>query len=363
MIDFEPTEERAMIIETVRQFAENEIRPRARECDEADTLPGEVLAAAHELGLVTNGLPEDFGGGGEPSALTGCLIAEELAWGDLSIALGILSPSLLGVPVAAFGSEEQRRGVLPGLTGASFVPGSLAVVEPRFDSDAFRPQTSAKRDGDEYILDGVKCQVPWLEGGDQVLVLAGEEGRAQGFLVPRDATGLAVEREKNMGIQALPTVELTLSGVRVPARARLGGEGGADIRSIINRGRVGLAAAAVGMSRAAFELARDYAKERETFGAPIATRQSIAFKLADVAIEIDGLRLLTWEAACALDRGEDATRLATLAYHQAGQVALRAADDAVQIFGGHGFIRDYLPEMYLRNAPGFNSGFEALTLV
>ncbi len=363
MIDFEPTEEQALIVQTVRQFAENEIRPRARECDEAGDLPNDVLAAAHELGLVANGLPEEFGGGGEPGAMTGCLIAEELAWGDLSIALGILSPSLLGVPIAGFGSLEQKKAVLARLAGEHFVPGALAVVEPQFDSDPFRPQTRATREGGEYVLDGVKCQVPWLEGGGEVLVLASEEGALQGFLVPHEAPGLSAEREKNMGITALPTAELGLSGVRIPVSARLGGDAGADMRQIINRGRVGLAAAAVGMSRASFELARDYAKQRETFGAPIATRQSIAFKLADMAIEIDGARLLTWEAACALDKGEDATRLAALAYSQSKQVVLKSADDAVQIFGGHGFIRDYLPEMYLRNAPGFTSSFEALTLV
>jgi alkylation response protein AidB-like acyl-CoA dehydrogenase len=363
MIDFEPTEEQALIRETVRQFAENEIRPRARECDEADALPADVLAASHELGLVANGLPEEFGGGGEPSAVLGCLMAEELCWGDLSIGLGILSPSLLGVPVSTMGTAEQKQRVLPTLTSDSFVPGSLAIVEPRFDSDAYRPHTTAKRDGNEYVLDGAKCQVPWLDGGQEVLVVAAEEGVAQAYLVPRDAAGLDAEIEKNLGTQALPLAELTLSGVRVPAEARLGGEAGADVHALVDRGRVGLAAAALGMSRAAFEVSRDYAKERETFGAPIATRQSIAFKIADMAIEIDGARMLTWEAACAIDQGQPATRLAALAYGQAKKVALQVADDAVQIFGGHGFIRDYLPEMYLRNAGGFISSFEALTLV
>lgn len=363
MIDFEPTEEQALIRETVRQFAENEIRPEARRCDESGSLPAATLKSAHELGLVANGLPEAFGGGGEASSILGVLIAEELAHGDLSIALGILSPSLLGVPVARFGTEAQRQRILPKLCGGQFVPGSLAIVEPRFDSDAMRPQTTAKRDGDTYILDGAKCQVPWLDGGDDLLVVAAENGEPQAFLVSRTAAGITATREKNLGTHALPLVELTLRGVRVPAEDRLGGEAGASVREIVDRGRVGLAAAAIGMARAALEVSRDYAKERETFGAPIATRQSIAFKIADMAIEIDGARLLTWEAACALDDGRDATRLAALAHSQARRVVLRVADDAVQIFGGHGFIRDYLPEMYLRNAAGFVSSFESLTLV
>jgi alkylation response protein AidB-like acyl-CoA dehydrogenase len=363
MIDFEPTDEQALVVETLHQFAEKEIRPVARECEEAAALPRDVLDAAHELGLVANGLPGEYGGGGEPSAVLGVLVTEELAWGDLSIALGILSPSLLGIPVARYGSDEQKQRVLGRLTADRFEAGSLAIVEPRFDSDPFRPKTTAKRDGGHYILDGVKCQVPWLEGGQEVLVVACEEGELQAYLIPRDADGLQAELEKNLGTHALPLAELTLSGVRVPAEARLGGDAGADVRELVHRGRVGLAAAAVGMARAAFEVSRDYARERETFGQPIATRQAIAFKIADMAIEIDGARLLTWQAACTLDAGEDAGRLATLAYEQAKQTVLRVSDDAVQIFGGHGFIRDYMPELYLRNAGGFISSFEALTLV
>jgi alkylation response protein AidB-like acyl-CoA dehydrogenase len=363
MIDFEPTEEQALVTETVRQFAENEIRPQARECDEAAALPREVLDTAHELGLIANGLPEEYGGGGEPSAVLGVLIAEELAWGDVSIALGILSPSLLGVPVARFGTDEQKRRVLGRLTADTFVAGALAITEPRFDSDPFRPQTTAKRDGAEYILDGAKCQVPWLDGGEEVLVVADDDGDPQAFLVPRGAEGIDVEIEKNLGTHALPLAELGLSGVRVPAEARLGGEAGADLREIVNRGRVGLSAVAVGMARAGFEASRDYAKERETFGQPIASRQAIAFKIADMAIEIDAARMLLWQAACAIDAGEDATRYAALAYEQAKRTALQVSDDAVQVFGGYGFIRDYLPEMYLRNAGGLISSFEALTLV
>jgi acyl-CoA dehydrogenase len=363
MIDFEPTEEQALVVETVRQFAENEIRPRARECDEAAALPRDVLDAAHQLGLVANGWPEEHGGGGEPSAVLGALIAEELAWGDVSIALGILSPSLLGLPVARFGTAEQQQRVLPRLGGDQFVGGALAITEPRFDSDPFRPQTCAKRDGAEYILDGAKCQVPWIEGGEEVLIVARDGDDLEAFLVPRDAAGIEIELEKNLGTHALPLAELSLTGVRLPAEARLGGDAGADVREIINRGRIGLSAVAIGMARAAFEASRDYAKERETFGQPIATRQAIAFKIADMAIEIDGARMLLWEAACALDAGKDATRYAALVYEQSKRTALRVADDTVQVFGGHGFIRDYLPEMYLRNAGGFISSFEALTLI
>ncbi len=362
MIDFEPTEEQQLIIETVRQFAKGEIRPKARDAEESGKIPGEILAGAHELGFTANALPEAFGGGGERSAVTGALVAEELAWGDLSLALAILSPTLLAFPIADAGTDAQKKAFLPRFTATTFAAGSLAVVEPEFRSDPFRPRTKARRDGADYVLTGRKCLVPWLDGGDTVLVTAEDGGRAQAFLVERDARGLVATPEQNLGIRALPTAGLELADVRVPASARLGGDAGCDVAALVNRGRVGLAAMAVGVARAAFEVSRDYAKERQTFGAPIATRQAIAFKLADMAIEIDGARLLVWEAAWKLDQGQDATREVALARHQAQRVALEVSDGAVQVFGGHGYIRDYLPELHLRNARGF-ALFEALTLV
>ncbi|MEZ4282832.1 MAG: acyl-CoA dehydrogenase family protein [Myxococcota bacterium] len=361
MIDFEPSEEQALIIETVHQFAENEVRPRSRETDESGKPPTALLAAAHELGLVANGLPEADGGGGARSALAGALIAEELGWGDMSLAFAILSPSLVGFPVADHGSAELRKQVLPGLLGPDFVSGSLAIVEPRFDFDVYHPHTSAKRDGDGWILDGQKCLVPWLDGGRHVVVVAAENGALAAFALPRDAKGLVATPERNLGLCGLPTVELALEGVRAPAAARLDASD-ADLRRLIERGRIAIAATAIGTARAAFEVSRDYAKQRETFGQPIATRQAIAFKLADMAIEIDGARLLVWEAAAAIDRGDDAARLVRLAQDQTARVGLAVADSAVQIFGGHGYIRDYLPEMHLRNLAGLGA-FEGLALV
>ncbi len=362
MIDFTPSEEQALVVETVRQFAEKELRPLARECEEARRLPVELLSRAHELGLVANALPTEQGGGGERSAILGALVAEELAWGDLALALAVLSPALCAFPIADFGSEAQQRAQLPRFCAARFEPGALAILEPRVGADVFRPATTARRVGGDYVLDGAKCLVPWLAGGRDVLVTASEEDGPQAFLVPRDAAGLRATPDAYMGIRALPTVELALTGVRVPASARLGESGGLDLRALVARGRVALAACGVGVARAAFEIARDYAKEREAFGTKIAQKQAIAFKLADMAIEIDGARLLVWEAAWRLDQGADALREATLAAQQVKRVALEVADGAVQVLGGHGYIREYLPELQLRNARGF-AVFEALALV
>jgi acyl-CoA dehydrogenase len=366
MIGFDPTDEQRLIAETVRQFAEKEIRPHARPSDEAGSISKRILEGAHELGLVTNSLPEAFGGGGERSAVTGTLVVEELAWGDLSTALAVLSPSLLGLPLSDQGTDDQRRSHLPLLCGPAFEPGCLALIEPRFDFDPLQPATQARRDGDDYVISGEKCFVPWLagesEGAGAMLVIASERDEPQAFLVPRASTGLVATPEENMGIRGLPTVELGFDDVRIPVGARLGGDQGSDLRPLINRGRVAIAAAAVGMARAAFELARDYAKQREAFGSPIATKQAIAFMLADMAIEIDGSRLLAWEAAFTLDQGEDASRVARLAFDKARRAAMQAADGAVQIFGGHGYVREYLPELHLRNAAGL-SNFQGLALV
>jgi len=361
VIDFEPSEEQQLIVETVRTFARNEVRPRARECDEAAKLPAEVLAEAHALGLVASGLDERFGGGGARSAVTGVLVAEELGWGDLAIALAILSPSVEAFALADAGSDAQRARWLPALAGARFRPGALALCEPHYGADPLKPKTRARRDGADFVLEGSKCLVPWLDGGEQVLVSASADDGPRLFMVSRQAKGLVATRERYMGIQALPTVALALDGVRVSAGDALPPlpQG---LAPLVGRGRVAQGALAIGVARTAYEIARDYAKERQAFGAPIATKQAIAFKLADMAIEIDAARLLVWEAAWRLDQGQGAAREIALAHRQSQRVALEVCDGAVQVLGGHGYTREYLPELCLRNARGF-ACFEALALV
>lgn len=362
MIDFEPSEEQQLIVDTVHEFASQEIRPRARACDESHTPDPELLLAAHELGLVANSLDAAHGGGGELSALTGVLVAEELAWGDLALALAILSPGQVALPLSLYGSEAQKSAHLGAFTDTTFRPGALACVEPGYGADPMAPRTQARRKGAGWVIDGQKCLTTWLQGGDTLLLSATTDEGPGVFLLPRDAPGLRATPEQNLGIHALPTVELEVRNVEVAGEASLPVAGGATLRALLERGRVALAACAVGVARAAFEIARDYAKEREAFGAPIATKQAIAFKLADMAIEVDGARLLVWEAAWRLDRGGDATRETCLALQQARRVSLEVSDGAVQVLGGHGYTREYLPEQHLRNARGF-ACFEALALV
>lgn len=363
MFNLELTEEQQLIRETVRSFAENEIRPIARDSDETGAIPQRVIDQGFELGLIHSALPEAHGGYGEErSAVTGAIVAEELGWGDTSIAMHLLTPRLVAYPVMDGGTDAQRERVLPRFT-QEFHAATAAVVEPRFDFDTTKFETTATRENGSYILNGHKCFVPLAEESDLILVLAQTGDEQAGFLVERSAAGLTVlEREKNMGFKPLSTNEVTLENVKVDAAARVGGDDGFDVSRMMNLGRVGLASLAVGMARGAYEFALEYAKERTAFGVPIAQKQAIAFILADMAIEVDASRLLTWEAASKLDKGEDATREAYLAKRYASKAALKIADNAVQVLGGHGYIRDYPVELWFRNARGFAS-FDGMTIV
>lgn len=369
MVSFQPSEDQQLIRDTVAAFAREQIRPRAREADETTSIPSDIVQQGWELGLVQTAIPEAYGGAGDArSAVTGALIAEELAWGDLSIALHLLAPRLVAYPVLEMGTAEQKERVLKTYTGAEFTAGAAAVMEPRFNFDLAALTTTARPENGAYILKGAKCFVPLGDSAMHMLVYArtgdrpGYEG-ISGFLVEKGAPGLRiVEREKNMGLRALATYELVLDECRVPTANRLGGDAGADFAKLMNYARVGLAAMAVGVARAAFEYARDYAKERKAFGVAIGQKQAIAFMLAEMALEIDATRLLAWEAAWKIDRGEDASREAYLAKNYAAAMVLKVTDCAVQVLGGHGYIREHPVELWLRNGRGFAT-FEGLVML
>jgi alkylation response protein AidB-like acyl-CoA dehydrogenase len=365
MVSFEPSEEQRLIRDTVAEFARERIRPQARASDETGVIPGELIEEGWQLGLVQAAIPEAYGGGGQAhSAVTSVLAIEELAWADLSIACHLMAPQLLVLPLIEAGTEDQRRMFLPPYAGPRFQAATAAVMEPRWDFDVSELATTARRENGHYVLEGQKCYVPLAAEAQHLLVYARlpETGQAGAFIVDRDTPGLeVVEREKNMGLKGLATYEVNFQRCAVPAERQLGGEAGCDLPRLLDLHRVGLAAAAVGVARAAFEYARDYAKERKAFGVYIAQKQAIAFMLAEMAIEIDAARLLTWEAAWRLDKGLPATREAVLAKQYAANVALMVADRGVQILGGHGYIRDHLVELFLRNARGFAT-FEGLLI-
>jgi alkylation response protein AidB-like acyl-CoA dehydrogenase len=352
VISFQPTEEQEVVREAMHEFAESALRPEARESDEASKLPETLLAQTWELGLVSTQLPEAFGGAGEArSPLTNVMVLEELAWGDASLALAAVAPAGFAFALADQGSEEQKREYLPLFCGDSYHAAALALAEPGPTFDPASPRTLAEPKGDAFLLSGAKCLVPMGDRASHFLVVASAGTGRDAFIVPRDAAGLTVHQpEKNLGLRALPTATLELERVEVPAAARLGGEQGCDVQRLVDHARVALAAAMTGLSRAVLEYAVPYAKEREAFDQAIAQKQAIAFRLADMHIETESMRWLTWKAASRLEQGADATRAAHFARDYAARQCMWIADNGIQVLGGHGFIREHPVEMWFRNA-------------
>lgn len=353
-----------MLVEAIHRYAENNVRPIAHEADEASEIPPAVVKTGWEIGLVPAAIPDQYGGFGEREAVTGALAAEELAWGDLAVAMKVLAPALFAYPVLMYGTEEQKKDLLPRFTG-DYVPMTAALVEPGVFFDPANVQTTATTQNGDIVLEGQKGYVPLAAEAEKLLVYArdSETGQIGAYIVDRQVEGLAVgERDRLMGIRGLELYPVSLSGVRVQQTCRLGGEAGIDFQVIQNYCNVALAALAVGVARAAYEYARDYAKERVQFGVPIATKQAIAFMLAECAIEVDATRLMVWEAAWKLDQGQDATREAYLAKEYAAKAALFVTDAGVQTLGGHGFIREHPVERWLRNGRGF-AMFQGLAIV
>ena len=357
MIAFGPTEEQELIRDTVREFALSELREAGRACDEASEASADVIARGQELGLIAGPIPEEYGGGGiERSPVTTAIVLEELACGDAPLAAALMAPSLFVQPLLDFGTPEQQAEYLPLFTTGEPHAATLALNEPSFSFDAARLATIAEPKGDGYRLTGVKRLVPLGASASHFLVVArgAREGLSglEAFIVPRDAKGLeiAAEPEKTLGFQALSRAALELDGVELPASARLGGDAGIDGARLFNLCRMGSAALAVGLSRAVMEIAIPYAKERVAFGQPIAQKQAIAFKLAEMRIEVHSMRHLVWKATSQLEHGLDATRASTLAQTYTNRETMKIADNGLQTFGGHGFIRDYPVEMWYRNA-------------
>jgi acyl-CoA dehydrogenase len=356
MYSFEPTEEQQMLIEVVGKYAINDLRSAAHEAEESLELPKKVVSKGWELGLLQASIPESYGGFGERSAVTGVLAVEEMAFGDLAGTLAVLTPSLFATPILLAGSEEQKQTYLPRVINGDWNPYTSALIEYAFDFDPNALKTTATLKGDDYILNGEKAFVPFAKEAEKILVYAGLDGMTQGFIVDGNTAGLMVsnEREKLMSLNALPLYRVTLDNVKISSSNRLGGASGHDFVLILAAMRVATAATAVGVANAAFEYSRDYAKEREVFGVKVAQKQAIAFMLAEMRTEIEAIRLLTWEAAWKLDTGsEDACIEAYLASTGAADMAMMVTDRAVQILGGHGYIRENPVEMWMRNGRGF----------
>jgi acyl-CoA dehydrogenase len=358
-VSFALTEEQKALRELAHEFAEKEIRPRAAEYDEHQTHPADVIAKAHEVGLMNPHVPEELGGPGL-GGFEGVLIGEELCWGCSGIGTSIVANILGALPMLIAGTEEQQREWLPPLLEEPILC-SFALTEPNAGSDVSGIQTTAVRHGDEYLVNGSKMFITNAGHASWVIVFASTDKDAghrglTAFIVPTELDGVVVEKHLDkMGQRATDTSALAFQDVKVPARNRLGeeGQGFKIAMQTLDRTRPGTAAGAVGVARAAFEHAVEYSKERVQFGQPVAMNQGVNFLVADMAAEIEAARLLVWQAAWLLDQGERATLQSSYAKRFAADTAMKVTTDAVQIFGGYGYIKEYPVEKLMRDAKLF----------
>ncbi len=357
-------EERALLHTTVRAFAKEQVRPHARAWEERGALDAATLDQAWQLGFATLGIGPSYGGAAErddaaPSALSNALVLEELAWADLGFALAAMSPVHATVPVALFAHEGLKREVLPTLLGSASLPratGAWVEASRAYDLRSMRTRSTATAQGP--VVSGTKTLVPRGDDAELTVVVARARGADDAgafepyLLLGKNVSGMSRGlRCDVIGPRAVPLVELTLDEANArPVAQRAGVAHG----QLLERALVGSAAASLGVARAAVEYAVDYARERRAFGRAIAQNQSIAFMLAEGAMDVEALRWLTWKAAWKIDRdhpkGESALAEASRAARFGADLAFRVSDACVQILGGHGVIRDHLAELFFRNS-------------
>ncbi|MGB8004883.1 MAG: acyl-CoA dehydrogenase family protein [Gaiellaceae bacterium] len=354
-ISFRLTDEQRELQRLAHDFAARELRPVAPEWDEREAYPPELLAKAAKAGLTSYAIPTEYGGGGAGS-VTSALISEELSWGCAGLASTIQATMFPARPIVRFGTPAQRRLYLPLLAREQGTLAAIAFTEAHAGSDLAAIRTEARRDGDGYILRGEKVYVTNGGTADLTLVFAKLDGAITAFIVERgDERVTAGRTERKVGLRASHTGSILFDDARIPADRLVGEEGqGFEIAlDFFQASRPQVAAAAVGLARAAFEHATEYAREREAFGRPILNRQGVGFKLADMAIQIEAARLLVWRACAAVDAGEDAGLLGSYAKAFAADMAMSVTTDAVQVLGGAGIMRDHPVEKWLRDAKVF----------
>jgi acyl-CoA dehydrogenase len=355
MVDFTLTDEQKNLRDLARDFAEKEIRPVAWEYDKDGTWPQDVIDKAWEVGLMNTHVPEEYGGPGL-GYLDGCLIEEALAWGCSGIATSLGANGLASAPVSVGGSEETQRKYLSMLMEEKKLA-SFCLTEPGAGSDVSGMRTRAVKKGDKYVLNGSKCFITNGQYADWYTVYAKTDPDAghrgiSAFVVDRDDTVVIDKKEDKMGQRASNTATVTFNDTEVPAENMLGEEnkGFKLAMMTLDRTRPGVAAMATGIAQAAFEFATDYSKERVQFGVPIAMHQAIQFMIADMATKIHASRLMTWNSAVLLDQGNRNTLESSHAKRFAADTAMEVTTDAVQVYGGYGFIKEYPVEKLMRDA-------------
>jgi len=350
LFDITPTDEQRMISQAAREFAAGQLRPAAAAADTACQPPAGLLRrASGELGAALIGIPESLGGvGTERSAVTGVLVAEALAHGDLGLAVALLAPAAVSTALVLWGDERQQAAYLPSFTGDDPPGAALAVLEPQPLFDPFRLTTTATPDGGGYLLTGVKALVPGAATAELFVVAAELPDRGPAlFLVESATTGLVVEAEPAMGLRPAALGRLVLDGVRVGPAALLAT--GEHYRECIRLSRLTWAALAAGTGQAVLDYVIPYVNSREAFGEPISSRQSVAFAVADLAIELEGIRLTSYRAASRAEQGLPFGREAMLAWTLAGEYGMQIGSTGVQLLGGHGYVKEHPVERWYRD--------------
>ncbi len=354
--DLTPDDDQKMIVETVSEFADEILRPAAHAADAAATYPDDLITKAAEIGVTALNIPENFDGIAEHrSTVTGALVAEALAYGDMGLALPILAPAGVAAALTHWGSAEQQATYLPEFAGENVPQASVLIAEPHALFDPTACRTTAVRTPGGYRLSGVKSLVPAAGAAELFIVAAQLNGKPALFVVEASAEGLTVEADPSMGIRAAALGRVALDNVAVPLHNRLGEpdrtdqDYAQDFSEAIAYSRLGWAALAVGTSHAVLDHVMPYIKEREAFGEPIANRQAVAFMTANIAIELDGLRLITLRGASRADQGLTFAREAALAKRIAADKGMQIGLDGVQLLGGHGYTKEHPVERWYRD--------------
>jgi alkylation response protein AidB-like acyl-CoA dehydrogenase len=351
LFDITPDDEQQMFQEAVRDFAAAKVRPAAQEADAERATPAELLAQASELGVNMLGIPEELGGVmHEQAATTSALVGEALAHGDMGIAYAALAPGAVATAIGHWGTAEQEATYLPAFSGENAPAAALAMLEPRPLFDPLKPATTARRDGEDWVLNGAKSLVARAAECELFLVAAEAEGLGPVlFVVESGAKGLSVQDEPAMGLRPAATGRLLLEGVGVPGAAMLGEGRREDYAECVQRARIAWCALAVGASQAVLDYAIPYVNERTAFGEPISNRQAVAFGVSDIGIESDGMRLATYRAASRADQGQDFAREAALARKLCADKGMAIGSEGVQLLGGHGFVKEHPVERWYRD--------------
>jgi alkylation response protein AidB-like acyl-CoA dehydrogenase len=351
LFDLTPNEDQVMLQDAARTFAMEQLRPAASAADTAYAAPAGLLTQCAELGFTALGIPESLGGmGAERSAMTNVLIAEAMAEGDMGLAFAALAPSAVSTALVLWGSADQQATYLGDFAGEKPPAAALAVQEPLALFDPFELQTRATAIGGGYVLNGVKAMVPLAASAELFIVAAHLEGTGPAlFLIESSTKGLSVEEDKAMGLRAAGTARLRLDSVALPAAALITDPSGAVYRECIQLARLGWCALATGCAKSVLDYLIPYVNEREAFGEPISHRQSVAFAVSNMAIELNAMRLLTWRAASLVDADVGFFEAAALARRLCADKGMQIGNDGVQLLGGHGFVKEHPVERWYRD--------------